>query len=66
MCVSLSWQQAGAHKLLKSGRSRVLLVSMATTLGTRALMTDDLEPQRGDHRHDDVDNNDNNINNTFD
>ena len=44
-CVPLTWKQAGAYKLLKSGRSSVLLVSMATTLGTSALMTDDLEPQ---------------------
>ena len=41
----MTWKQAGAYKLLKSGRSSVLLVSMATTLGTSALMTDDLEPQ---------------------
>lgn len=35
-------KQLCTYKLLNSGRSRVLLVSMATTLGTRELITEDL------------------------
>lgn len=34
------------YKLLKRGRSRVLLVSMATMLGTSELMTEDLNEKQ--------------------
>lgn len=39
---SQKMKQLCTYKLLNSGRSRVLLVSMATMLGTRELITEDL------------------------
>ena len=38
-------KQTDTYKLLKRGRSRVLFVSMATILGTRELITEDLHVQ---------------------
>lgn len=38
------------YKLLKSGRSRVLFVCMATVLGTRELITEDLNVKDKDFR----------------